>query len=376
MKGRRPARVSRLGGEAVMRNLWLAVPLLLGCVRGGPSEITADRIRALRSGPLQERRLAARHVILRERMEDTRYIVPALIEVLDEKDPILRMNAYQSLCHLTREELPLDKEAWQNWLNHVESIRDMDKEFGGTGHAVQTERAKMLNTRGLLRMREGIFASAVQCFQQAIDLDPQAAYHSNLARCYVNMRDHRRAIIACEDALAKAPNLQMAYLNMGDAWAGMRELDHAYEAYSSYKKTVKLDLRRTNWAAHWGLSKILFRRAHATSSEDLYDEAAGEIQKAVAIARRAGELKDIPQLHRDAALIYYGLGRYYQAYKETIELEKAGYTWGDEDFLRKIDDKLAEMGHVTTREKIRRLRAAQGKEVPPAMRYVGGLEEP
>lgn len=359
-----------------MKRWGLGLLFVLGCIRRGPSQSTAERLRALRSGSIHDQRLAASHLVLREKSEDTGYIVPALIAVLDEKDAILRMNAYQSLRHLTTEELPLDKESWQRWWNHVTSIRRKVHQFGDAGQAIQTERARVLNTKGLLRMREGIFAPAARCFQQAIDLDPQAAYHSNLARCYINMGDYGRALIACEDALDKAPNLQMGYLNMGDAWAEMRGLDHAYEAYSCYKRAARLDLRRINWAVHWGLSRVLFRRARDTSSDALFEEAAEEIDKTIAIARATGELKRAPQLHRDAALIYYGQGRYYRAYKKTVELEKAGYAWGDEDFIRKLDDKLAEMGHVSEREKDRRLRAAQGKELAPAMRYAPVPDEP
>ena len=359
-----------------MKRWWPAVLFFLGCMNEGPSDITSQRVKALRSGKIEDRRAAASHLVLRKKPGDTPVAVAALIQALDDKDPIVRMNVWQSLRHLTQEELPLNKDDWERWWEHIKRIREGTLSSGDPADAIRSERAKVYNTKGLLLMQEGMFSSAARRFQWAIDHDPQAAYHSNLARCHINMRDYQAALLACEDALAKAPNLRMAYLNMGDAWAEMPGLDHAYEAYSTYKKGIRLDRRGTNWAAHWGLSRVLFRRARATTSEGLYDEAAGEIQQALAIARRTGELKHVPQLHRDAALIYYGLGRYYQAYKETVKLERAGYTWDDEDFLRKLDDKLAEMGHISGRERVRRLKAAQGKKLPPAMRHVGLLKGP
>ena len=357
--------------------LLAVVFLLVGCfVEEGPSDITTQRIRALKSGDIETRRRAAMELALRVEPQDPPYSVPALIEVLGEKDPILIMNAYRSLQHLTQEELPLDKDSWQRRWAHVQRIRDKTKAGEEAGYAIQTERAKVFNTRGLVKMQEGFFASAARQFQQAIDLDPQAAYHSNLARCYINVRDYRRALLACEDALGRDPALQKAYFHMGDAWAQMPGLDHAYEAYSAYKKAIKFDVRGINWAAHWGLSRILLRRARATTSSALYEEAAEEIDKALGIAERTGELRRMPQLFRDAALIYYGLGRYYRAYRATEEVEKAGYAWRDEDFLRKLDEKLAELGHITRREKQRRREAARGKELPPAMRYAPVLREP
>ena len=164
-----------------MKRWGLLVFFVLGCGPEGPSPVCKQDLRELRSGDLEARRGAASRLALPREEQDKSYTVPALIEALGGKDPILIMNAYRSLQHLTRQELPLDKATWKSWWQSVTRIRDVARATDAST-AIQIERARALNTRGLIVMGEGRFASAARLFQQAIDLEPRAAYQSNMAR--------------------------------------------------------------------------------------------------------------------------------------------------------------------------------------------------
>jgi stress-induced-phosphoprotein 1 len=49
------------------------------------------------------------------------------------------------------------------------------------------------------------FAEAIQCYNQAINLDPtELTYHTNLAACYFELAEYDKCIEACDNAIARA----------------------------------------------------------------------------------------------------------------------------------------------------------------------------
>ncbi|MHB1418951.1 MAG: tetratricopeptide repeat protein [Bacillota bacterium] len=119
--------------------------------------------------------------------------------------------------------------------------------------------------------------------------DPQQRV--NLAFAFYELKDYRKAVLVCEDALKIDPNFYPAYLNKGYALIMLKEYDLALEAF---QKTVEIN--PNDFKAHLNLG-ITF------SEINMFDQALEEISIA-------------QELNPGAVEIHYNAGQVYEKMKD------------------------------------------------------------
>uniref|UniRef100_H0VB60 Small glutamine-rich tetratricopeptide repeat-containing protein beta n=1 Tax=Cavia porcellus TaxID=10141 RepID=H0VB60_CAVPO len=100
-------------------------------------------------------------------------------------------------------------------------------------------KADQLKDEGNNHMKEENYAAAVDCYTQAIELDPNnAVYYCNRAAAQSKLSHYTDAIKDCEKAIAIDSKYSKAYGRMGLALTAMNKFE---EAVRSYQKALDLD---------------------------------------------------------------------------------------------------------------------------------------
>lgn len=318
--------VARRRGRALLLSL-----LLTACSwqPRNPSDVTAQRLRDLKSPDAETRANAALYLRFSPTPRDKRWSVPALAKALDDADEKVKFNAYESLVDLTgNSTLPRKSDAWLGWW--AKMVESYDASNKPPEDEVRKMRATMHSEEAVLLMAQGNFRGAETRLVQAVHLDPeQASYHVNLAKCYINMRRFEDALNKSLDAIRINPDLPEAYANEGEAYEG---LGKSYEAITAYKEALsREDRKRKDWHTRYRLARLYLK-------SNMLEEAAGSIREALEVNPRQ------PQLHVSAALIYYAREEYYAAWQEVEKVRELGYDWRDQDFTKKLQRELRRMG--------------------------------
>ncbi len=101
----------------------------------------------------------------------------------------------------------------------------------------------VLNSIGLVSLQLGSKVQAMEAFKQAVRLQPDyAEANSNYGALLNEAQDYDAAVQVLEAAVASAPNLPSARLNLGNAYRGRGELP---KAVAQYEKVLQL---RPDWA--------------------------------------------------------------------------------------------------------------------------------
>jgi tetratricopeptide (TPR) repeat protein len=92
--------------------------------------------------------------------------------------------------------------------------------------------AAIYNLLGMIDLKKGRKDQALKYFRQASEKDGNnAAAWNNLAALLVVQKDYRGAVPAAERAVALAPTLAKAQLNLGSAYRGTKQYERANTAY-------------------------------------------------------------------------------------------------------------------------------------------------
>ncbi|HHN47001.1 MAG TPA: tetratricopeptide repeat protein [Planctomycetes bacterium] len=319
-----------------------AVLAITGCtVSKGPSKITAQLLRDLKSPDEEERCRAA--VALGFKQTEKRWAMPELAKYVEDKNALFALRCHEALQRLTGDEtVKQERRAWQEYVDKL--IKSWDKEGKPPTEVIQEEKARLFNEEGYIFMMQGDYLSAEQKFLDAIGLCPDnATYHNNLAKNYLNMRRYEEAQRFAMRAISLNPDMSVAYMNEGDAYAA---LDKPYEATNAYLEALKRDKNTRDWAVRWKLAKLHLTR-------NMLNEAQQYIDEAVKINPRE------PNLRVSAALIRYGREEYFKSWQEVQKVRELGYDWEDGAFLKKLTIELKKMGMEFPEEEDK-----QGKPLP------------
>ena len=152
---------------------------------------------------------------------------------------------------------------------------------------------------GLAYAKQGRFAEAIPCFQEAIKIDPNYANaHGNLGAAYENQGHRDKAISHLEKAIALGKNDVPIHYNLGLAYAKQGRWD---EAVPCFQKAIALDPNDALAAnAHGNLGA-------AYENQGRFAEAISHLEKAIALGKN-----DVP-IHYNLGLAYAKQGRWDEA---------------------------------------------------------------
>ncbi|XP_078531289.1 small glutamine-rich tetratricopeptide repeat-containing protein beta isoform X1 [Lissotriton helveticus] len=101
------------------------------------------------------------------------------------------------------------------------------------------EKAIQLKDEGNNHMKEENYRAAVDCYNQAVQLDPNnAVYYCNRAAAYSKLGKFSEAIKDCEAAISIEPSYSKAHGRMGLALAALNKYE---QAITSYQKALDLE---------------------------------------------------------------------------------------------------------------------------------------
>ncbi len=301
-------------------------------------------------------------------------LVPILIERLDpakEKNPWTSLYAASSLATITGQDFASDRRShkrWHKWW-FEEAKQKLPKTREPDKKNIDRLNAQRLNQQGEFHLAGGNTVKAMDLFRQAISRDgTMALYHSNLGLALLKMGYYDGAGQRFDDAIAVDPGFILAYLNKGTVHsdraqklravaariqlaiktfnktedrnrleAARKELartmkliyDSEEEALDTYRHAVAVDRGDRLWAAHAAMGRVHMQRGD-------FEKAIGPLEKANQMRRN-----DIG-IHRDLALVYYGLDQYYRSSKEIKRVEELGGKM-DPGFTKKVEAKVKDM---------------------------------
>lgn len=97
---------------------------------------------------------------------------------------------------------------------------------------LNSQLAETHNNLGLLLHRSGDIQTAVQHYEQATAIDPQAGfYQANLSRAYLDLKQYPEALQAADKALQITPTMTGARETLGDIYAAQKDWTNALEAW-------------------------------------------------------------------------------------------------------------------------------------------------
>uniref|UniRef100_A0A0R3W549 TPR_REGION domain-containing protein n=1 Tax=Taenia asiatica TaxID=60517 RepID=A0A0R3W549_TAEAS len=119
--------------------------------------------------------------------------------------------------------------------------------------------AEKLKTQGNSFMALDKFDEAIDCYSQAIALDPtNAIYYCNRAAAKSRLNKDNDCIEDCEKALEIDPTYSKAYGRMGLAYSTMGKYEKAIEAY---KKAISLDPNNLNFKQSLALAEANLKQS-------------------------------------------------------------------------------------------------------------------
>ncbi|XP_032754847.1 small glutamine-rich tetratricopeptide repeat-containing protein beta isoform X1 [Rattus rattus] len=130
-------------------------------------------------------------------------------------------------------------------------------------------KADQLKDEGNNHMKEENYAAAVDCYTQAIELDPNnAVYYCNRAAAQSKLSHYTDAIKDCEKAIAIDSKYSKAYGRMGLALTAMNKFE---EAVTSYQKALDLDPENDSYKSNL---KIAEQKLRETGTGLTFDMAS------------------------------------------------------------------------------------------------------
>ncbi|KFO27734.1 Small glutamine-rich tetratricopeptide repeat-containing protein beta [Fukomys damarensis] len=113
-------------------------------------------------------------------------------------------------------------------------------------------------------MKEENYAAAVDCYTQAIELDPNnAVYYCNRAAAQSKLSHYTDAIKDCEKAIAIDSKYSKAYGRMGLALTAMNKFE---EAVRSYQKALDLDPENDSYKSNLKIAEQKLREVSSPAA--------------------------------------------------------------------------------------------------------------
>ncbi|XP_040196094.1 small glutamine-rich tetratricopeptide repeat-containing protein beta [Lithobates pipiens] len=155
------------------------------------------------------------------------------------------------------------------------------------------EKAEQLKDEGNNYMKEQNYEAAVECYSQAVELDPNnAVYYCNRAAAHSQLGHHEDAITDCEKAISIDEKYSKAYGRMGRALAALNKYK---EAISSYQKALDLDPENESYKSYLKIAEQKVRQVPSPTSAG-FDMAS--LMNNPAFVSMAASLMQDPQVQR------------------------------------------------------------------------------
>uniref|UniRef100_A0A2I3S5J4 Small glutamine-rich tetratricopeptide repeat-containing protein beta n=3 Tax=Homininae TaxID=207598 RepID=A0A2I3S5J4_PANTR len=136
-------------------------------------------------------------------------------------------------------------------------------------------KADQLKDEGNNHMKEENYAAAVDCYTQAIELDPNnAVYYCNRAAAQSKLGHYTDAIKDCEKAIAIDSKYSKAYGRMGLALTALNKFE---EAVTSYQKALDLDPENDSYKSNLKIAEQKLREVSSPTGTGLSFDMASLI---------------------------------------------------------------------------------------------------
>ncbi|VDM35081.1 unnamed protein product [Hydatigera taeniaeformis] len=166
-----------------------------------------------------------------------------------------------------------------------------------SGHQVTPEdkiKAENLKTQGNSFMALEKFEEAIDCYSQAIALDPNnAIYYCNRAAAKSRLNKDDDCIKDCEKALEIDPSYSKAYGRMGLAYCNMVKYEKAIEVY---KKAISLDPNNLNFKQSLALAEANLRQSSNAAPNSFGNLDLGALLSNPVMQNMAQRLMSDPQM--------------------------------------------------------------------------------
>nr|XP_014425910.1 small glutamine-rich tetratricopeptide repeat-containing protein beta isoform X6 [Pelodiscus sinensis] len=157
------------------------------------------------------------------------------------------------------------------------------------------EKADQLKDEGNNHMKEENYVAAVDCYTQAIELDPNnAVYYCNRAAAQSKLSNYNEAIKDCERAIAIDPKYSKAYGRMGLALTSMNKYQ---EAITSYQKALVLDPENDSYKSNMKIAEQKLRDLSSPTGTGLSFDMASLINNPAFISMAASLMQN-PQVQQ------------------------------------------------------------------------------
>lgn len=156
-------------------------------------------------------------------------------------------------------------------------------------------KADQLKDEGNNHMKEENYAAAVDCYTQAIELDPNnAVYYCNRAAAQSKLSHYTDAIKDCEKAIAIDSKYSKAYGRMGLALTAMNKFE---EAVTSYQKALDLDPENDSYKSNLKIAEQKLREVSSPTGTGLTFDMASLINNPAFITMAASLMQN-PQVQQ------------------------------------------------------------------------------
>nr|XP_058918297.1 small glutamine-rich tetratricopeptide repeat-containing protein beta isoform X1 [Kogia breviceps] len=156
-------------------------------------------------------------------------------------------------------------------------------------------KADQLKDEGNNHMKEENYAAAVDCYTQAIELDPNnAVYYCNRAAAQSKLGHYTDAVKDCEKAIAIDSKYSKAYGRMGLALTAMNKFE---EAVTSYQKALDLDPENDSYKSNLKIAEQKLREVSSPTGTGLSFDMASLINNPAFISMAASLMQN-PQVQQ------------------------------------------------------------------------------
>ncbi|XP_075038882.1 small glutamine-rich tetratricopeptide repeat-containing protein beta isoform X2 [Mixophyes fleayi] len=157
------------------------------------------------------------------------------------------------------------------------------------------ERAEQLKDEGNNYMKEQNYDAAVDCYSQAVELDPNnAVYYCNRAAAHSQLGHHSDAITDCEKAISIDAKYSKAYGRMGRALAALNKYK---EAIGNYQKALDLDPENESYKSYLKMAEQKARQVPSPTSAGWGFDMASLMNNPAYVSMAASLMQD-PQVQQ------------------------------------------------------------------------------
>lgn len=185
-------------------------------------------------------------------------------------------------------------------LEEVFSQAQLKKEYSSPPESPSSapaaiEKAEKLKDEGNNYMKEQNYEAALDCYSQAVELDPNnAVYYCNRAAAHSQLGRHSDAITDCEKAISIDARYSKAYGRMGRALAAMNKYK---EAIGSYQKALDLDPENESYKCYLKIAEQKVRQVPSPTSAGSGFDMASLMNNPAFVSMAAGLMQD-PQVQQ------------------------------------------------------------------------------